>query len=344
MAATIALVIGSIYPIERELDLAAFTYSSFQSAGPIALEPGQEDELFGALPGSDSVLGLPQYTAIRASGTTFSPMIVLAMSGMTSQTVTLMPPATLVSSVPVAGDNWIDLSADAAHALGLKPGQPVQLMAGPNEWITLTLRAIYAVRVFGAAGYGQMSPVPLQDYCDAADLAGTQLLTTMPASSVDAILNSGKWAEALTAGGYNMPVPVESRDAMRARAAEQSSSSLALVLTLAIAASVAVLLISAREGVVFLQKADGTAKLLDDLGMPRRTALRFAFTLLGVAMLVVLGVAAISAHALMARGVIVPVFPPTLELRWWLTVAGVCVLALGVTLAYTAMTMRKRHA
>jgi len=42
--------------------------------------------------------------------------------------------------------------------------------------------------------------------------------------------------------------------------------------------------------------------------------------------------------------VIVPVFPPTLELRWWLTVAGVCVLALGVTLAYTAMTMRKRHA
>lgn len=339
----IAIGLGSVYPIEHELDVAGYRYSTFMSQAAIEIQHGEEDAVREELNGADVAIGSFLSTDVIVGNSYFGPADIFIISKSTSQDVTLMPSATLLSRVDVTGDDWIDLSGDAADALGLTAGDTVNIQVTPDAQATLTIRGVYAVRELGVAAYGQVPATAVDDLLAASAYAPTIVFTTASTQVTDQMLNSSARAAQLDAGGYVRPFQSESRTDMLERATRQSSANLGLIIAVALASLLALVLFVVRECVVFIRKADDIGALLDDLGVPRKTTLTLASALVIPAALGALLSGALISKTALSSGFIVPGFPPTLESTWWTAAALTGIASVTIAVIYVAISARRRR-
>lgn len=341
LVSTIAIGLASVYPIQHELDIAGFRNSTFTSEAAIEIQRGEEDAVQEELGGADVAIGSYLNTGVSVGNRYFDKTEIFIITKRTSQDVTLMPSSTLLSSVEVPGDDWIDISADIAQALGVSAGDEVSIQVAPGEQASLTVRGIYAVRESGVAGYGQVPVEAVSDLIGEQANISTVVFTTASTQQTDEMLNGSVRAAQLEAGGYTRPFESVSRTDLLALATEQSTTGLGLILAVALSSLLALVIFVVRECMVYLREADGIGKLLDDLGVPRKTTLRLALTLVIPGALGSLFLGALLSKIALSHGFIVPGFPPTMTSQWWGTVAITGISSVAIAAASAPIFLRR---
>lgn len=341
VASAIAVSLGSVYPIQHELDVAAYSDSAFVSEAPVAISPGEAKEVRRELGGADVALGSYLATDVIHGSATFGPADIFLISSNTSQDVTLMPGSTLVSSVGVSGYNWIDLSVDAAKTFGLTAGDRVEIQVTPHRTVSLMIRGVYAVRELGFAAYGQAPAAAVANLLGPSEVAPTTLFTTASLAMTDKMLNSEERAKQLEAAGYNRPFLAVSRVSMLRTANAQSSASLGLITAVALAALLALVLFNIRESVVYLRKSRAIGEMLDELGIPRKRTSAIALALIIPSAFGAIWLGAFLSWLALGRGLLVPTFPVALLPLWLLVIAAIGVFSSAITTAYAISVARR---
>lgn len=335
VGSTLAFILGLLYPVQRELDLARYEHASY-SYEVEGVFPPTVSAAIGAAVGPRSCLVSVWVTVLRHAAREEGPTELDAVSPSYAQGVSRFPPATRLAGHSAGSRRWIDLNADSARALHVGPGDPVDVQVGPDlPPVRLTVRGVYAVRATGAAAAAMAPAEVLFAGLPAGAQAGYGLaLTRTPPAEFLPRLSQDPLKRSLEAAkGY--PLVVTATSARLAGAADASTHSLGLVRTVGALAVLGVAGLVVRELDVFRRQCLPAAQLVHRLGGP---APRLIATLLGMASLVAVGATTgglLLAYAAYRFGVVASCFPPTLRpLLPWVSLSSAALpLAYVVTAA-----------
>jgi hypothetical protein len=342
--ASLTLALAMIYPVQRELDTAAFSRATFTTFSEVELGADDVARVQADLGAQDTYLASEWEAPVGASGATAS-VTVMVTATPDATDVGWFSPDTQVAAADVGDtERWVDITSDLARRLGVRPGDPVQVGIAPDVTLEHVVRSVHAVRMGwdGSAAQVPAAPVFAATPGDAVDRM-TILLARGDPQRVRDVLGDPFYQDRLRAGGYldetgstvqaQVAVP---REHLAQQAADDSRASIALIVVVSLLAALGGVVFVTREVVVYLQACAPTARLLDRIGCSaRRTVPRLASV--GVAAVVV----AVLAGGLIARlpyglGLLAPALPATVTTLWW--VALLVPLAAG--LVATALTAR----
>ena len=318
----LGMPLGFVFAVQRTLDLDAYPGAPDRSMAVIELVPGDLDRVRADF-GPDAFTAMPWTLPVRHGDRESA---VTAMVTATPESEGFLTEETQIASVPVAGEAWIDISADLAYALGVEPGETVSAGLPVESAAELTVRSVHAARFDGYPWVAQMPLTQAQRFEPEENLQ-TILVAPFSPEDVDDRLKAPFYLERLQAGGYPDPEPAESFAHVHARQAELSLAGLELVLGTAILAAAAGLAILIREAWIFAQAMLPTLRLVADLGMSPRRLARQALLLgvVGAAVGVVVG--ALFGLLPYTFGVLGPGLPPTLGPVWAGAAVGLVALA-----------------
>jgi hypothetical protein len=278
VGSSLAITLGLLYPVERELDLARYSNASFtsevQGVFPAHLEPAIARAMAG-----DACLVSEWTTELRAGDVAAGPTQLDAVSPACGS-VSRFPERSLLARTPARDPAWIDLSADTAKALGVGLGDTVSVVVGPHVApVQLTVSGVYALR--GGLEYAAQAPADvLFGHLPPGTRPGFGLmLTRADASRVLSSLDASPIrADLAEAKGYP---PVVSAVADRLTSASMASShTLGLVRTIGALCAIGMALLGLRELDVFRRSAAPVLLHIDRLGGPAR---RLVVTVLSLA-------------------------------------------------------------
>lgn len=336
VGSSLAYTLGLLYPVHRELDLGRYEYPSYAYEVEGVFPPSVVPAVSQAM-GPGACLISVWMTKLQAGASQVGPTELDVTAPTCSGDSTRFPARLQVAESAVATRNWIDVNADAAQALGVSPGDNVEVMLGPDlPPVRLIVRRVFALRATGAAAAAMAPSEALFPHLPGGQQLGYGLaLVRTPVEQFMPKLEAGAVKEQLEqAKGYP---PIATAASSRLRTADElSSNSLGLVRTIGALAALGVLLLSLRELDVFRRRWLPAVQLVHNLG---GSASWLLFTM--SAMAAVVSAAAVSAGLALARsaytfGVVASCMPPTLEpllIRVWAVAAFACILfcsALGL--------------
>jgi hypothetical protein len=342
-SATLALALGMIFPVQHELDVAAYSHSRFAIEAPVALtgDAAANSRLRKALGGSDVTLESIFSTEFSVGDNAVGPSELLVIAESSSRELGLMPAATRVAQAAVsAGAAPIDVSTDLATRLHIGAGDTIWFAVSPTRKVRATVRGVYAVRETGFAGLAQISAQDLHGIVPDDQLAPTQLLTSASANQVRLMLDDPYFARQMNAAGYSTPYSVVPRAELLQTAERQSRSNLGLVFAVSVLALVALLSFVAREVSVFIANSRPRVEVLDVVGYPGKRTLRLLGVIAIVATAGSLAAAALVSQLAYTSGLLAPALPPALLPAWWVAAAAGTATATVVTLVGTRRVSR----
>lgn len=340
VGSALAFALGLQYQVQRELDLIQYENASleFELEGTFPVDA--EKQLIQAL-GPQSCLQTVWATEFRSTTSVIAPAELRGLSAECSSAHPVWPDAALVQKSATSPEQWIDLNADAAKALGVYPGDTVSVFVAPDlPEVAFTVRGIYAVRGMGAAAFGLTSASVLFRATSTEGAGyGTALTNSTPAEFMPKLERPPLREVLIAAKGY--PPVVIDRDSRLAEASDNSANSLGLVRTIGALAVLGVGALALREFDVFRKGCLKPLDMLHRLGVdrPRLAAVYMASAAL-IGTVSLLGGLAISFAAYSQR-ILASCFPPTLHPTLvWLAVGSVLLSMLASALAW--VSLRKR--
>lgn len=341
VGSTLAFALGLLYPVQRELDLARYEHSSYQYEVEGVFPQPIATVVETAIGPHTCLLGV-WLTVIRSGPHSIGPTEIDAASPACAQHTSRFPPVTMLAARATTGPAWIDLNADAARALHVRPGDSVGIQVGPDlPPVRLAVRGIYALRASGAAA-AAMAPAELlfsRLPSGAQGGYGLALARTAPTQFLPRLAQNPLKNALEAAKGY--PPVVTATSTRLEQASDTSTQSLGLVRTLGALAILGVAGLIVRELDAFRRECLPAVRLVHRLG---GAAPRLLLCLLACASVVAISATVaglLLAYAGYRHGVVASCFPPTLDgLLRWLSV-GSAALPLGF-LALAGLLMRHR--
>lgn len=328
------VALGLLYPVQRELDIAAVSRSTVLTQAEIMVGPADLARVradFGDNAFLTALWNSPVLSAEREAN-------VLLMVTGTPDALDASPfPGATRSAGPAAveGMSWVDLDVALARYLAVGPGDEVVLPVGPSgPRVSLTVRSLHAVRL------------PIAEYTALAPAAavfpavpGTeeerffQLRTpSMDEAAIRAVLGQPFYRDRLAAAKLDPPV-VTGRADLLATVADASASSLGLVRVTAVLAALGALAFAMREVDVLRRRSESHLALLTRLGASSGASLARVWVLAALPMTTAVLVGGSLGVGALNGGLLAPVLPPPLRVSLAITVA----CALGVTLAFLGL-------
>lgn len=266
IGASLASILGLIYPVQRELDTSMYSRATYATVLN-GIFPAEEEHRISDALASPTCLVSSWTTAVGSSSS--APQLTnLQVTGPDCAAgATPFPSSATVRSLPrSAGDDWIDISADLAQTLRVSAGDKVSVEVGPEmPAVSLTVRAISAVREPGwqfvavAPGARLMHLLPPD-----AQKYGTVLTSAGDREALKALENNPVAAKLKTTKFY--PPKAYAVADLLADADERSMNSLGLVRTIGVLAIIAVSLLIVREMHVFRARSKELLSLVHALG------------------------------------------------------------------------------
>ncbi len=243
---SLATSLGLAYPVQRELDAAAYGRASFSTEAQLLVPAAAAARVAAALPGSGCLV-VRWVTGVSHGARTAGPVDLLGLAPECDQTRTTFPESTRYAYREVAGDQWLDLTGDAARELGVGPGDLVTVFVGEGRPpLVLTVRGLYATRPAGPFG-GRASARALLAAEQGAGMYSTLFSTAAP-DVLSSALVSPEVSGLLDA---KAPPIVAGRPELGDAAADRSAASLGLVRVIAALAVLGGLAFALRETDVF---------------------------------------------------------------------------------------------
>ncbi|WP_028708823.1 hypothetical protein [Propionicicella superfundia] len=340
VGAGLAVLLGMIYPIQREIELGAYSHGQFDLWSSTAIPAAQLPIVDAAIDAPHCVTAL-WFTRLTAADHVIDNVQLAPLAPTCDERVTPFPDATVIAgSRSTTTERWIDLTADAAKDLGVAPGDTVDVGTGEDlPPVTLTVRAVFAVRQTGAEYSAQAPAEPLFAAAPEPQEYGQVYVAGLSADELAARLSTPEIRRMLEATG-SYPVDSESRAGLEARTDQAATTGLGLIRVIGALAILGGLGLAVRELDVFrravLPVLDLTHQLGGDLGriVPRVTAM--ATLTAGTA--IVVG-AALGSLAFFGAW-LTPGLPPTQVRLLGLVVAGTVGVVAVTGAAFGVHTLR----
>ncbi len=329
LGASLAVSLGFLYAVQREIDLAAYSDAEYQVRSEIAVSPADETDAIRDFGGQVFLDAMWRSRFVGPSNAEIGVTVVMASDHSVESSSYFPSSARVVGPDPAVGSNWVDLSADLARSLGAHVGDRVTMPVPDSvNGVEYRVRSVYAARLFGVQNVAIAASAPAF-----AAIPGSEeeqfleiLVGGKSPAEVAQILSEPSYKKLLERGKTYPPV-ITSRDESLRVAEAGSATSLALVGALAIVAIAGGVALVAREVDVFRRHADPTLMLLVRLGVnPGALILRLALTTGGV-LAVSIASGCVIGVQLFRLGVLAPCFPPTLLPTLALTALVVSVVA-----------------
>lgn len=333
---TASSVIGFLYPIQRALDLSSHSLANFNSQAVYVLGSEYESAALPILGAKDTCLSTTWSTHFTYKGKMAAPGILYGIGESCPADLTAFPLETRYASAEVANDQWIDLTADTASLLGVKPGQKIEVFNGYSEPpLTLTVRGLYATRPNGGYSGQASASVLFSAMQDSEGKAFTSLWSRLSPNELSTKLDQLAQAGINVSETYHSITSIKD---LRTIDDENSSASVGLiklVSTLALLGGVAIAL---RELDLFRRKLQLAARLSHQLGGQVDNIMRVwtAVALTTALSSTILGIGASAGVYLM--GYLQPTFPHSVisDAIPWLMLSMLSVLISGYLLHWHA--------
>ncbi|MEO7130777.1 MAG: hypothetical protein ABIZ07_05320, partial [Dermatophilaceae bacterium] len=313
-AVSLAVALGLIYSVQRELNLAPYSRGLYDTTADVMFVPSDVDRVLADFGPDDTFLGAwwQASIAVPGSSATIDADVIMTLTPHTTD-VSFFPAATRVDGPAAVGDDeWIDLDAALARALGVGPGDAIEIPTTGGARIPYTVRSVHAQRLDSRPYSALASAVPAFRETRGTDeetmsllmvrgKTGPEVATILAQPFYQQRLHEGKLEEAF----------VTSRSSLLESVSRSSSTSIGMVLVLAVLALAGGIGMAAREIDVFGRRYEARAALLYRLGMPGRESAPFGLVAVTVVVTAALAAGGVVGSEFYTRGVLAPTLPPS---------------------------------
>ncbi|MBU4092813.1 MAG: hypothetical protein KKD23_04790 [Actinobacteria bacterium] len=339
------------WPVQRELDTAAYRYAAWDVETDIAAVPADVPRIERDFGAGKVVLG-SLWTALLYSEAGVEMDVEAVVVFPADAQFSYFPIGERTAYLPFAGSNWIDVDAFAANRLGLKPGDKV-FFGGPpkKDSREYRVRGVYAITSLGSSPNPSVvvSGSPLVNVFsstidgsgDSPDLS-VALISGKSKQEVAEVLNGEFYRSRLDAGGYEGNGSQDSREERLAHMEEYTSAGVSLIRGVSVLSAVALLTLIVREIFLFSSRAGERVRVLRILGAGRSGSATLVAVIGGLAVSLGVGLGSFMAYAVLNSGHLTVAFPPTLIPLFVSVSASVCLLAVVVaaTMAWHSTAIR----
>lgn len=332
IVSTLSLSIGSIFPTQYVLDTATFRYSAAQAVAPSPDGVAGIRDLDRALGPSRQAYFITSAWGELKHGDRSIDHVNLYVYTSGQQDLTYFPPQTLVKASSTRDGQWVDISIDAASALGVRAGDVVSYPIAADA-LDLVVRDIYAARDGNSRAVAQvnLSALPRDELTE--NFAPAEVWTTASSEQVRAAVESAPLSGIYEDLGYeHVADDVRSISELRDQVGEQSIANLGIVLALSMVAGLTMLGLVIRESLLLVRRTADERETLWTLGVPRRVLENELLIAAGLVLLIAVGLGATIGRVPYLLGIFGPGLVPELRPGWWVAVGAAVVAGVATVM------------